>query len=235
VNAIDEVWCEVLVMQTEELTKRLRIHRLLAVIVINEADDCLPLAESLVKGGITAVELALRTKAAIGCIKNMKKHYPGMLIGAGTVIFPDQVRQVQDAGADFVLAPGTSARVIEQAQTCSLPIIPGVSTPSDIELALGYGLRVLKFFPAEPLGGVEYLRSLQNPYSYLGLQFIPLGGISLSSISRYLSLPFTLAIGGSWIATAEMIGRREWQAIRSLAETAVNVLKDKSLGAKGDP
>lgn len=212
-------------MQMDELKKRLGAHRLLAVITIDSAEDSLPLAENLLAGGVSAVELTLRTKAAIPSIENIKKNFPDMLMGAGTVIFPEQVRQVQDAGADFALSPGISARVIERALALSLPMVPGISTASDIELALGYNLRTLKFFPAEPVGGIHYLESLQTPYSYLGMKFIPLGGINPDNITPYMCSSFILAVGGSWIATPEMIKERAWAAIRKQAESAVELLE----------
>ncbi len=212
-------------MLMPDIVKRLEQERLIAVIVLDDLEKAVPLAACLLEAGLRAIELALRTPAAVAIIGKIKKELPDMLIGAGTVVFADQVPQVRDAGADFCLAPGTSPRVIETALKEGLPMIPGVATPSDIEIALGYKLRTLKFFPAEPLGGLVYLKSMCNPYSYLDLRFIPLGGISAASLRAYAREPSVLAVGGSWIAPGELIRNADWETISRNAREAVGSLR----------
>lgn len=195
-------------------------RKIIAVVVLDKADDAPRLADALTEGGVSAVELTLRTPAAVDAIAAMKKHAPDVVIGAGTVLFPDQVKQVVDSGADFAVAPGLNPRILEEAGKQDLPFAPGVATASEIEEALSFGLRVLKFFPAEPLGGLTYLKSVAGPYSYLKPVFVPLGGLNAGNAGSYLASPFVAAVGGSWIAKRDAIAEGRWDEITQNAAEA---------------
>lgn len=174
------------------------------------------------QSGIRAIELTLRTNCALEAIGTIREEFPDMLVGAGTVIFKQQVRDVINAGSHFAVAPGTSSLVIEEAKKLGLPFAPGIATPSDIELAVNLGCRVFKYFPAEKLGGTSFLDSISRPYQHLGLQFIPLGGIGENNIEHYLNHPLILAVGGSWIATKMRINQKDWKGILTNSKTAIN-------------
>jgi 2-dehydro-3-deoxyphosphogluconate aldolase/(4S)-4-hydroxy-2-oxoglutarate aldolase len=146
-----------------------------------------------------------------------------MLTGVGTVLTPDQARQVLDAGAEFGVAPGMNPRVVEAALEAGLPFAPGVCTPSDIERALEFDRRLLKLFPAEPSGGLSYLRTVAAPYAHLGIRYIPLGGLTQQNLADYLREPAVGGIGGSWIAPRDWIRNRNWSGITAAAREAVRV------------
>jgi 2-dehydro-3-deoxyphosphogluconate aldolase/(4S)-4-hydroxy-2-oxoglutarate aldolase len=191
-----------------------------AVLVIDDVKDAVPVAQALLDGGIDVMELTLRTPAALDALTAIRTEVPEMLAGIGTILRPDQVHQVHQAGAAFGVAPGTNPRVVETAQHVGLPFAPGILTPSDIEAAVELGCRDLKFFPAEPAGGLGYLKSLASPYTHLGVRFIPLGGMNPENLGAYLIDPLILAVGGSWLAPRPMIRSGEWLGIRELATTA---------------
>jgi 2-dehydro-3-deoxyphosphogluconate aldolase/(4S)-4-hydroxy-2-oxoglutarate aldolase len=167
----------------------------------------------LLSGGITAMELTLRTPAALQALRAIRREVPKMTAGVGTILTTKQVQQVSELDAAFGVAPGTNVRVIKAAQKLDLPFVPGVATPSDIEQALECGCRLLKFFPAEESGGLKYLKSIAAPYAHLQIRFIPLGGLNADNMSDYLVEPSVIALGGSWIAPRELIRRRDWDAI----------------------
>ena len=153
-----------------------------------------------------------------------------MLAGIGTILTPDQAEQAHEAGAAFGVAPGFNRRVVERTQTIGLPFAPGVATPSEVEAAVELGCRELKFFPAEPSGGMPYLSSMYAPYAHLGLRFIPLGGLNTGNMSDYLSSPAVPAIGGSWIAPRKLIQQADWSAITASA-AQVRTMIDEIHGA----
>lgn len=194
--------------------------RAVATVTIHEAEAAKPLAEALLAGGIHCLEITLRTPVALKAMSEIAKAYPEAMVMAGTVITPEQVRQVQDAGAVCAVAPGLNRRVIEAALAAKIPFAPGITTPSEIEAALEYNCDILKFFPAEPSGGLSYLKSIQAPYAHLGLKFIPLGGLNAENAKAYLAEDCILAVGGSWIATAQAIAAGDWKGITARA-TAV--------------
>jgi 2-dehydro-3-deoxyphosphogluconate aldolase/(4S)-4-hydroxy-2-oxoglutarate aldolase len=202
---------------TEEMRRRLATSRAVATVTIENAAAAKPLAEALLAGGIECVEVTLRTDAALEAMRAIADGFPQMMVMAGTVITPDQVKQVQDAGAVCAVAPGMNRRVLEAALEAKLPFGPGVATPSEIEAALEYECDILKLFPAEPLGGLAYLKTMQAPYAHLGLQFIPLGGLNVDNAGDYLKESCILAVGGSWIATADAIRSGDWAGIRQRA------------------
>jgi len=209
----------------KEMKTQLAEAGVIAVLVLDKAEDAAPLADALLAGGVTAVELALRTPDSLAALKAMRKHAPDILLGAGTVLTPDQLGQARDAGADFAVAPGTNRRVLEASHGASFPFGPGVAVPSDIETALEYGCKTLKFFPAEPSGGLAFLKSMAGPYAHLGIQYIPLGGLKGDNITPYVQSPLILALGGSWIAPRETIISGEWSTITERARYARNIIE----------
>lgn len=147
-----------------------------------------------------------------------------MMVGAGTVLFEHQVREVLDAGAAFGVAPGTNGKILQAARDGGLPFAPGITCPSDIDLALEFGCKVLKFFPAEASGGLQYLSSIASPYRHLGLRYIPLGGINEENLPSYASSPDVLAVGGSWLAPSELVNKRDWGGIQQLARQTAELV-----------
>lgn len=197
----------------------------IAVLVIDCTEDAVPVAEALQAGGITSIELTLRTVAGIEAIKEIKKRFPYLLVGAGTVLTPAQVSQVKAAGADFAVAPGTNHRVMAAAEAEGLPFGPGIATPSDIEAALEHGANLLKFFPAEPSGGLNYLKTATAPYAHLGLKYVPLGGLNEQSMAHYLAEKSVVALGGSWIAPRDLIQLKNWTEITARAQRASDIVR----------
>ena len=206
---------------TSEMRQQLAASRALATVTVQNVEDAKPLADALLAGGINAVEITMRTPAALEVIKIIADNYSEMLVMAGTVLTPTQVRQVQDAGATCAVAPGMNSRVLQVAIEAQLPLAPGVATPSEIEQALEFDCDILKFFPAEPMGGLKYLKSMQAPYAHLDLQFIPLGGLTAENAEDYLREDIILAVGGSWIASESAITSSDWAGITHRANTVI--------------
>lgn len=196
-----------------------------AVLVIDELKHAAPLAESLLKGGVNAIELTLRTPVALDAAKIIKKQFPEITLGIGTVLTSEQVKAIADLEVDFAVAPGCNPTVIEAAQKYGVSYAPGVTTASEVEKAIELGCRILKFFPAEPIGGINYLKNMVAPYQYLGLQFIPLGGLNISNAAEYLNSSLIAAIGGSWIAKRPLIQNEEWETITKNATEISNLIK----------
>ena len=196
-----------------ELTKKIDKSGVIAVLIIDEVKHAVPMARALLKGGVDAIELTLRTKAAIESAKRIKKEVPEMTLGFGTVLTLDQVKAVIDVGADFAVSPGCNPKIIAEARKQGLSFAPGIMTPTDIEIAVEQGCRILKFFPAETSGGMKHLESMSAPYIHLGLKFIPLGGCSLGNAGSYLKSPLITAIGGTWVAKRPLIQSEDWDAI----------------------
>ena len=199
------------------LLSRIETSGVIAVLVIDRATDAPCVAEALAAGGIDVIELALRTSESVAALREIKKRFPAMIVGAGTVLAPAQVSQVIDAGADFAVAPGCNPRVLATASEANLPFGPGVVTPSDIETAIGHGCDLLKFFPAEPSGGLAYLKTMTAPYAHLWLKYIPLGGLNESNAAAYLAEPSVAALGGSWIAPRELVQKQDFAEITARA------------------
>jgi 2-dehydro-3-deoxyphosphogluconate aldolase / (4S)-4-hydroxy-2-oxoglutarate aldolase len=198
---------------------RLRALRVLPVIVIDDAAHALALAAALIEGGLPCAEVTFRTAAAADSIRRITDAYPTVLVGAGTVLTPQQAADARTAGASFVVAPGFSPPVVDYCLEHAVPVFPGVCTPTEIEAALIKGLRVLKFFPAEPLGGVKFLKAIAAPYR--GVEFIPTGGITRQNLRVYLEMPNVVACGGSWMAPAEWISTGQFDRIREETELSV--------------
>ena len=209
--------------QEKSVFSKLGRSGIIAVLIIDQVDDAVPVAEALLAGGVDAMELTLRTPAAIGALRRIRAHVPQMLAGIGTILTPDQVAEVVDCGAAFGVAPGMNPRVAQAALNAGLPFAPGICTPSDIERALEYDRRVLKFFPAEPCGGLKYLEAIAAPYQHLGVQYVPLGGVNEANSGAWLGSRHVGSIGGSWLASPAMIAARDWEGITSLARRAIAV------------
>ena len=208
-----------------EILNRIERSGVVAVIVIDDPADAVPLAEALLAGGIDVIELTLRTPSALDAMRAIRAAVPAMLIGAGTVLTADQVEAVADAGARFGVSPGLNPGVVRRARACHLPFAPGVVTPSEVEQAVELGCdQLLKFFPAEPSGGIGYLKSMNAPYAHLGLRYIPLGGLTAGNMAAYLSESAVPAIGGSWIAPRKLIGDRDWERIHQQASDARRIV-----------
>ncbi len=212
----------------QPLAAKIREAGILAVLVIDNADDAVPLAEALLAGGIRVMELTLRTPAAMAALEKILTQVPEMCAGIGTILEDEQVHAVQTAGASFGLAPGTNPAVLQAALTAGFPFIPGVATPSDIETALGFGCRLLKFFPAETGGGLKHLESMSAPYAHLDLRFIPLGGLDQENFAAYIRHPSIAAVGGSWIARRADIAQHHWQVITDRARRAVDTIGEQA-------
>ncbi len=206
------------------IMQELESRKLVAVCTIENVKDAIPTAEALLRGGITAIELTLRTPAGLDCIKAIRKAMPEIYIGAGTVLTPEQVVQAKEAGACFAVAPGTNARVIKKANEIGIEFGPGVFTPSDIEVSLENGCKMLKYFPAASCG-IGHLKSMAAPYKHLGVKFLPLGGVNISNLAEMLSDPLIAAVGGSWIAKSEYISAGKFDVIESNAKEASAVIK----------
>lgn len=207
------------------LAQRIEECGIVAVLIIDRVEDAVPLAEALLAGGVNAMELTLRTPAAIDSLKAIRAGVPDMLAGVGTILTTDQVKQVVDAGGAFGVAPGVNPRILTAAREAGLPFAPGILTPSDIEVSLEHGCKILKFFPAEPSGGLSYLKAMAAPYAHLGLKFVPLGGVNAKNMASYLADPSIAALGGSWLAPRELIKATEWEKITALAAEAVAIIK----------
>jgi len=198
---------------------RLRETKIVPVIVINDADDAVPLAAALTEGGLACAEVTFRTKAAGEALRRICAENPEMLAGAGTVLTPQQAKEARDAGAHFIVAPGFSPAVVDYCLEHDIPVYPGVCTPTDVEAALAKGLKTLKFFPAEPAGGVPYLKAISAPYNMVS--FMPTGGVNAANIGSYLEMKNVVACGGSWMAPNDWIAAKEFDRIRQATKQAV--------------
>ena len=209
---------------TPEMIQKVDDAGIMAVLVVDEVKHAIPLAEALLKGGVDTIELTLRTPAAMAVAAAIKKTFPEMTLGFGTVLTTDQVKAVVDVGADFAVAPGCNPKIIAEANKQGLSFAPGVMTPSEIEIAVQEGCQILKFFPAETSGGLKHLESMSAPYNYLGLKFIPLGGCNINNANTYLQSDLITAIGGSWIAKRNMIQSEDWTTITNNAKEIRNLI-----------
>ena len=192
------------------------------VVKLDDEKDALPLAAALCRGGLPVAEITFRTSAARGAIEKVTKAYPDMLVGAGTVLTCEQVDSAVEAGAKFIVTPGFNRKVVEHCIEIGVPVTPGCPTSSDIETALELGLDVVKFFPAENLGGLKMIKALSAPY--VGVKFMPTGGINSENVKDYLACDKILACGGSWMVKDSLINAGEFDKIEAMTRDAVNSL-----------
>lgn len=208
-----------------ELATRIESFGVIAVLVVDRADDAIPLARALLDGGVGVMELTLRTPAALDALKKIRSAVPEMIAGVGTILTSDQVQAAKEAGAAFGVAPGTNGRVLAAARAAGLSFAPGIATPSDIESALEFECRLLKFFPSEASGGLAFLKNIAAPYAHLGLKYIPLGGVNEKNMATYLAEPSVGALGGSWLAPRELINAADWAAITARCTAATEIIR----------
>lgn len=206
-----------------DVLSQIRRTRVIPMIAIRDAVDALSLARSLAAGGLPCLEITFRTAQAAEAMRRITDELPDVLLGAGTVLSPQQVEEAKRAGARFIVSPGFNPAVVDRCLEHDIPVYPGVCTPTDIEAALDKGLQVLKFFPAEPIGGLRYLKAIAAPYRMV--EFIPTGGIDLNTLPSYLEFPRVVACGGSWLAPATWIDEQRFDEIRAAAEVAVDVAR----------
>ena len=193
------------------------------VVKINQADEAVPLGNALIAGGLPCAEITFRTSAAEEAIRRIASELPQVVIGAGTVLSVEQAEKAVAAGARYIVSPGFDPKVVDWCLARGVPVTPGVATPTEINMALDKGLNILKFFPAEALGGLKTLKALAAPYG--GVKFIPTGGINSKNLADYLSLPAVHACGGSWMVTNELISAGEFAEITRLAEEARAIVR----------
>ena len=189
------------------------------VIVIKKLEQAVPLAKALLKGGINVLEVTLRTECAMEAIRLIAEEVPEAIVGAGTVINAKQLAEVTQAGAQFAISPGLTDELLMAASQGSIPLIPGISTVSELMAGMNYGLKEFKFFPAEANGGVKALKAIAGPFSQV--RFCPTGGISLANYRDYLALESVLCIGGSWLVPEDALERGNYEKITELAQQAV--------------
>jgi 2-dehydro-3-deoxyphosphogluconate aldolase / (4S)-4-hydroxy-2-oxoglutarate aldolase len=202
---------------------QLRRVRVVPVIVIEDPGDAVPLGSALLDGGLPCAEITFRTSAAAEAMRRLTAERPGLLVGAGTVLTPKQAEEARSAGATFIVAPGFNPAVVDYCLGQDLPVFPGVCTPTEIEMALGKGVTVVKFFPAEPMGGLGLLKAMSAPYGMM--EFIPTGGITSKNLGDYLAFKKVVACGGSWMAPAEWIKGKLFDQIRDETKKAVEAAR----------
>ncbi len=195
------------------IEQRLRAIKIVPVIAINDVAHALPLAKVLVENGLPCAEVTFRTAAAAESIRIMREAYPDLLIGAGTVLTTAQVDEAVAAGADFIVSPGLNPTTVKYCQQRNIAIIPGVNNPSLVEQAMEMGLRTLKFFPAEPSGGIAMLKALSAVYP---VSFMPTGGINPNNAQEYLALKSVVACGGTWMVPTDLMDKGDWDALAEL-------------------
>lgn len=205
-----------------EVIQKLGQIGIIPVVAIEDAASAVPLGQALLDGGLPCAEITFRTAAAADAIREMSSAYPDILVGAGTVLTVGQAELAKASGAEFIVTPGFDARVVEWCLANDLAITPGVMTPTDINQAWARELAVLKFFPAEAAGGTNTLKAIGGPY--VGVKFIPTGGISIDNLATYLNLPMVHACGGSFMVKKQLIADGDFDTITQLAQTAVNIV-----------
>lgn len=210
----------------ERIFEKIEHQGLIPVATIKHADQACTLAKAIQDGGLDSIEITLRTKDAIDSIKKVSEKYRDMLLGAGTVLSIQQAKEAVDAGAKFIVSPGFDKDIVQWCIENQVPVIPGVSTPTEVQMATSHNLAVLKFFPAEALGGTKTLKAIGSPFPWV--KFIPTGGINQGNLKEYLELPMVLACGGSWIIASELIEKGLFEEITNRVSNAV--LAIRSLG-----
>ncbi len=203
----------------DKIIEVLQISPIVPVVVIENIKDAVPLAQSLIEGGIQIIEVTLRSSCALEAIELIAKNVPKMRVGAGTILNPTQLEQAQNRGAEFLISPGLTIKLLEYAKKKDIPLIPGVSSSSEVMQALEWGYSALKFFPAEYCGGVKLLNAFNGPFK--GVKFCPTGGISVDNMRSYLDLENVLCVGGSWLTPKNLIQNKEWDKITEICKRAL--------------
>ncbi|OPG18915.1 bifunctional 4-hydroxy-2-oxoglutarate aldolase/2-dehydro-3-deoxy-phosphogluconate aldolase [Helicobacter pylori] len=203
----------------DKIIEVLQISPIVPVVVIENIKDAVPLAQSLIEGGIPIIEVTLRSSCALEAIELIAKNVPKMRVGAGTILNLTQLEQAQNRGAEFLISPGLTPSLLEHAKKKDMPLIPGVSSSSEVMQALEWGYNTLKFFPAEYCGGVKLLNAFNGPFK--GVKFCPTGGISADNMRSYLNLENVLCVGGSWLTPKDLIQNKEWDKITEICKRAL--------------
>jgi len=201
-----------------EVLERLKAVRLVPVITIEDPENAVPLARALCDGGLACAEITFRTPRALDALRRITSESPEMFAGAGTVLTSAQAAAAREAGAQFIVAPGFNPRVVDYCLGHGIPVYPGVATPTEVEAALENGLTTLKFFPAEPMGGLAFLKAMAAPY--VGVNFMPTGGINAANVAGYLAFNRVVACGASWMAPPEWIAAKQFDRIRDESRRA---------------
>jgi len=207
-----------------EVLEKIQELGIVPVVVLNDAKDAAPLAQALCNGGLPCAEVTFRTDAAEEAIRIMSEQFPDMLIGAGTVITTEQVDRAVAAGAKFIVSPGLNPRIVKYCVEKGILITPGCTNPSDIEQAIENGLEVVKFFPAEPAGGLKMIKAMAAPY--VGMKFMPTGGINQNNVRDYLAYDRIVACGGSWMVKGDLVDAGDFDKIEELTREAVEIVKE---------
>ena len=210
----------------------LSTERLLPVVVLDDVAAALPLGAAIRAGGLSTIEITLRTPQALAAIRALAGE-GDLVVGAGTVLTAAQAQEAVGAGASFVVSPGVSAKVVTWCRDAGIPVFPGVATPTDIQAALELGIEVVKFFPADVNGGVPAIKALAAPFT--GVKFVPTGGVTAANLPAYLGHPAVLAVGGSWMVARDAVASQDWDGIAGLVAAAVAIAADATAGrtAKG--
>ena len=207
----------------EVLEKRGKIG-IVPVVMLDDAKDAENLGRALMEGGLPCAEVTFRTAAAEESIRILSEKFPEMIVGAGTVLTIEQVDRAVKAGAKFIVSPGTNPKVVDYCVKNNIPITPGTCTPSNVETALEFGLDVVKFFPAEPSGGLNFIKAIAAPY--VGVKFMPTGGINAKNVRDYLAYDRIIACGGSWMVTKDLIKAGDFEQIKKLTAEAAEIVKE---------
>ncbi len=203
----------------DKIIEILQISPIVPVVVVEDIKDAVPLAQSLIEGGIPIIEVTLRSSCALEAIELIAKNVPKMRVGAGTILNLTQLEQAQNKGAEFLISPGLTIKLLEHAKKKDMPLIPGVSSSSEVMKALELGYNALKFFPAEYCGGVKLLNAFNGPFK--GVKFCPTGGISVDNMRSYLALENVVCVGGSWLTPKDLVQNKEWDKITEICKRAL--------------
>ena len=207
-----------------ETLEKLGQYGIVPVVVLNDSKDAEPLADALCEGGLACAEVTFRTEAAAESIKIMSEKHPEMLVGAGTVLTVEQVGTAVAAGAKFIVSPGLNPEVVKYCLDKNIAITPGVVTPSEMEQAIELGLNIVKFFPAEPSGGLSMIKAVSAPYTML--KFMPTGGINPGNVKEYLKSDKIFACGGSWMVKGDLVDAGDFDKIKELTKEAADIVKE---------
>ena len=203
-----------------EMLEKLSLAGIVPVIKVEDAADAVPLCKALSDGGLPVAEITFRSDAAEEAIRRVHEELPEVILGAGTVLTKDQVDRAVNAGATYIVSPGLNPEIVKYCQEKNVPIVPGCANPSDIEVALSLGLKTVKFFPAEPLGGLKLIKAMAAPYG--AVTFLPTGGVNENNLNDYLAYNKVIACGGSWMVPADAVAAKDWKRIEDLTRSAVN-------------
>ena len=209
--------------KTNYLLNVLKAQPVVPVLIVESVEHAVPLARALVEGGLKALEITLRTDAALDVIKAMSDEIDDAVIGAGTILSAKDYEAAEKAGAKFIVSPGINGDILDAADDSDVPLLPGTATASEVLSLREEGYRVMKFFPAEQAGGAPYLKALSSPLA--DIHFCPTGGVSLQNAPDYLKLPNVVCVGGSWVAPKDLVAKGDWDGIRKLAQDACDTLR----------